>query len=269
MALIKSANSSVAARGAVVLDLGDLTRQGQAIIAAAQRQAQAIIADAHAERARLISDAAAAGRADGVIEGRAEGLKQGLAQGQAQALAEHKAALGAMVTGWSGALEQFVGARDRLLSEAKTEVIRLALAIGERVTKRAIEADPAAAAAQLEAVLERVLRPSRLTVRVHPADRAMLADAAPALVQRFAAVQHVELVDDGALARGSCVAVVMGAARDGDAGAGGSGGGATGIGGEIDASIGTQLDRIAEAILPGARRLEARPPPPASGSGAP
>lgn len=265
MALIKSANSSIAARGAVVLDLGDLTRQGQAIIAAAQRQASAIIAEAHAERARLIGDASANGRAEGVAEGRAEGLRHGAEQGKAQALVEHKAALDAMVTAWSGALEQFVGARERLLSEAKTGVIRLALAIGERVTRRAIDARPDAAIAQLEAVLERVLRPSRLAVRVHPTDRAVLTDAAPAIIQRFSAVQHVELIDDPALARGSCVAVVTDAAHGGDAA------GSTGAGGEIDASISTQLDRIAEAILPGVRTDNPAPgsAPPATGSSAP
>jgi flagellar assembly protein FliH len=234
MALIKRANSTTAAREAVVLDLGDLMRQAEAIIAAARRQAATIVAEAHTTRERLIADAAAVGKAEGLAEGLAEGHRQGAVQGQESAVAEHRATLVALQAGWASGLDQFLSSRERLLAEAQRDVLKLALAIGEKVTKRAIAAQPEVAAAQLEAVLALVLRPTRVVVRIHPLDKPLVETALPALVQRFSAVQHVELVEDAALARGSCVAAL------------GEGGG-----GEVDASIPTQLDRIAEALVPG------------------
>jgi flagellar biosynthesis/type III secretory pathway protein FliH len=240
MALIKGVNSTEAARSAIVLDLGDLTRQGAAILDAAKRQAAQIVRDAQAERARLISDAAAVGRAEGLAEGLARGHQDGVQQGRASAIAEQKAAITALLAGWSGALDQFIQARERMLAEAQRDVIRLGLAIAEKVTRRAIAADPGVAAAQVAGVLELVLRPSRLSLRIAPADREIVEGALPALMRQFGAVKHVELVEDAGLERGSCVARLTEAGESGGAPAG-----------EIDASISVQLDRIAEAILPG------------------
>lgn len=241
MALIKQSNARDIARDAIVLDLGDLQRQAAAIIAEARAQAAAITAQARAERERILAGAAESGRAQGEEQGRAEGLKAGLAEGRAAAVAEFKERLSKIEAGWSDALARFVADRDEMFMLCQRDVLRLALGIAERVTKRAIRADAAAAVAQLEAVLRVIVRPTELVVRVHPEDRSVVAEALPRLTSEFSQARHVELVDDPAIGRGSCVASTR---------AHGAAGGAFAPG-EIDASVQTQLDRIVEALLPG------------------
>jgi len=234
MAIIKSANSAEMARDAVVLDLGDLYRQGQLLVQQAKERAEAIVDEAEAERERLITGATELGRVAGFAKGSVEGRAAGFIEGQAAGLAERREALCKIEAGWKEVLGHVVGERERLLADARRDVIRLAATMAEKVTKRAIELDERIVVAQLEAVLGLVLRSSRLVVTVHPADRQLVADALPGLLPSFQAVQHAELAEDATLERGSCKARISET-----------------MGGEIDASIRTQLDRIVEALLPG------------------
>lgn len=217
---------------AVVLDLGDLRRQADAIRESAVAEAARILEAARAERERLVATARAEGFAAGQAEGRAAGLEQGRAEGRAEALAAHRAALDALAAKWEGVLAQFLADREHLMTQARSDLVRLAVALGRRVTRRTIAHDPGVVAAQVETVLAAAAKPTRLTVRVHPEDEALAREALPTLLARFTGVEGADLVTDASLERGSCVANTRG-------------------GGEIDASIPTQLDRIAAALLPG------------------
>lgn len=232
MALIKHANTGDLARSAVVLDLGDLQRQADALLTHARVRAQQVLDEARAERARLVDGAAEAGRAQGLAQGLAEGRERGFEQGRAEALAAQREAIERLATTWEGALGAFEAQREAMLSQARRDVVRLAVLIAEKVTRRAVQLDEQAALAQIEAVLAMVLRPSRLRLAVCPDDRALVEAALPRVVQRFHNAQHVELVEDAGLERGSCVL------RTTDTGA------------EIDASISTQIERIVTALLP-------------------
>lgn len=250
MAMIRRADFREVARDAVVLNLGDLLAQGEAIKRAARDQAEAMLASARAERDRLVSGGAADGRAQGLARGLEEGRAQGLAEGRAQAAGEHRVALEAIEKAWTEGLAAFEGQRERLLTEAKQDVVRLALAIAGRVTHRLVEAEPGIVADQLGAVLSLVSRPTRLRIFVHPDDRAVAEEALPGLLARLGESAHASLEADATLPRGSCIA-------RGEGGAG------------IDASISTQLDRIAEALAPGSARAapDAGPAPVDSAEG--
>jgi flagellar assembly protein FliH len=247
MPVLKLANS-MAPKDAVVLDLGDLQRQGEVLVERARARAAHIVGQAEAERERLIADATAVGHAQGLAAGRAEGEAAGRAEGHAGALAEHGATLAAIEAAWTGALEVFVGQRERLLDDARREIVMLAALLASRVVKRSVELDPSVVVGQMEAVLGLVMRPSRVVLCVHPADRAVVERAMPGLVARFGTVTHAALEEDEGLSRGSCLARLQPAE-----GRGGSGLDGGGIGGEIDASIQTQLERLADALLPGVK----------------
>lgn len=238
MALIKHANLSEMAREAVVLDLGDLARQGEAILLRAKARAAQIESEAQAERERIIAGAFEEGRVAGTAQGLEEGRAAGVQQGQAAGLAERREALAALEAGWSAALEALSADRDKLISDARRDVLVLAARIARMVTHRQVRADPNVVADQVAAVLELVMRPSRLVIALHPEDRAVAAAALPEVSKRFSNATHVEFIDDAGLARGSCVA------RLADAGPNGT------PGGEIDASLDTQLARIVAALLP-------------------
>lgn len=223
-----------------MLDLGDLSRQGEQIRARARAEADRIVAEAKAERERLIAGAAEEGRKAGTAQGLEEGRKQGAEEGRKAAIAERKDALARLEAGWTAALAAFEGERDRMLLEARQDVLRLAATVAELVTKRALALEPSRVIDQLAAVLAVLAKPTRLTVSVHPDDQSLVRDALPALCEKYGAATHVEIGAGAALSRGSCVAK-------------------TGTGGVLDASVRTQLERITELLLPDSAAQPAAP----------
>jgi flagellar assembly protein FliH len=231
MAVIRQAQADRIVKDAIVLDLGDLSRQGELIRARAQEQAEAILAEARAERERLLASAHAEGFARGHAEGMAKGIEEGTTQGREAAAAERRQELDALLRGWTEALRAFEQERDRLLREAREDVLRLAVMMGERITRRKIEVDPQVVVAQLEAVLALLAQPTRLSIAVNPEDEALAKEALPGLLDRFTCARHADLRADPSLPRGSCAATTQG-------------------GGRLDASIPTQLERMVAALLP-------------------
>jgi len=230
MALIKHASAAGLAREAVVLDLGDLRRQAGRIINEAKAQAARVVSDANRERERLLSDA----RSEGLESGRREGFEQGRVEGERagrdEGLLARRAELDELAAAWASALDSFEAMRDRMALDARSDVLELALALAERVTKRAVELDESAVEAQLEAALALVLRPTRLVVRVHPDDRARVIEALPALAGKFEAASHAEVVADAEAPRASCTVRTAG--------------------GAIVADIDDQIRRLIEAVRP-------------------
>jgi len=246
MALIKNAIARDIARDAVVLDLGDLRRQGEAILRQARAEAERIIAAAREERARITAGAHESGRAEGLAQGLTEGRAAGREEALAQALAEHRARLEQVSTAWTAALEDFATQRDDLVQGAQRDVIRLAIGIAERIIKRSIELDPTVVESQLAAALAVVVRPTEVVIRIHPEDRPLVEQSLPRLTAAMPAIRHATIEDHPAVGRAGCEVWTRGdtaAAGAADAG-----------GGEIDASIGTQMDRIVEALLPQAQK---------------
>jgi len=231
VALIKNAQAAHAARSAVVLDLGDLKRQGDALRQATAREAERIIADAHRRREEIIAGAAEEGRRRGYEEGFEQGRREGADAARAEALQDHAEALDALARAWAEALDAFEAGRDHLLVRSRLDVIDLAIRLAERIVKRTIAAAPNVGVRQLEAVLSLITGRGRLVVGVHPDDERLIRDAMPALARRFASATHAEIVADDSLSRGSVVA-------------------RTDSGATIDAAIETQLDRLVAALLP-------------------
>ncbi len=231
MPIIRRADAELIARDAVVLNLHDLERQGADLTRQARAQAEAIVSEAKAERERLLRDAHEEGFKEGREAGLAEGKAAGLEEGRAQAMQELAPALRALSERWGEALDTFLAQRDQMLVEARTDIVRLAALIAERVTKRVTELDPGVVEAQMREAL--ALLSSRTTPRVtvHPEDEPLARQALPELLARFENAEHVELHADPQLERGSCVL-------------------RTPTGGEIDATISAQLDRIVADLLP-------------------
>lgn len=249
MALIKNAQAERMAREAIVLDLGDLARQGRAMMEEARREATRIVEEAKAERDRIMAGAAEKGHAKGYAEGLAKGEREGGEKGHAAAVAEGKKQLDVLTQGWGKSLQEFEGVREELLAQTQRDVLRLALLIATRVTKRAVRIDPEIAVAQTRAVLEMIVRPTGVVLTVSPQDRAVVERALPGIVSGLSMVRHAELREDAAVSRGS---VVLRNKGNGS----GAGGGAVG-GGEIDATIETQIERIVETLMPEMARGEA------------
>lgn len=236
MGLIKRAQFDPTREVGVPLDLGDLRRQGDEIRRLAQEEAERVLAEAHAERKRIVANAAQDGHAEGHAKGLEEGRAEGREQGRAEALEQTRADLSALSSKWAEALTLFEDDRSEMLISARQDVLRLALMLAEKVIKRRVESDQRVVLDQIASVLSMISAPTRLTIRVHPSDGELARDALPDMMARCANAQHIEIVEDLSLERGSCIA-------------------RTPAGGEFDASVRAQLDRIVEELMP--HRMEA------------
>lgn len=245
MAVIKGAESRSLAKGAIVLDLGDIGRQALALERRAVDRANEIVAQAQTERRRLIENASGEGRAAGLAEGRARGEAEGREAGHAEALRISSARFEALARDWEGALEKFEREREEMLQGARADTLAFAAAVAGRVTRRAVALDPASATELLAAALALTIKPTRLVVEVNPEDHAAASEAAPALLARFACSAHAEVRTIETLSKGSVVV------RTDE--------------GVIDATVDTQLQRILDAALPD--RSTRFAPPPAPGAG--
>lgn len=234
MGVIKRADLENYPRDAVPMDLGDLHARGQVIVKAAQDQARAILQDAHTRREQLVAGASEEGHAKGFEQGLEEGRERGHAEGIEAARTEHAALLEQLTTQWTSALEQWEGERREMLLEARAGVVELATHIAARIIKRAVELDPEIVTDQLDHVLESLVAPTKLRLHVNPGDVELLGRVMGPMIERCAMCDHATLVEDASVAPGGVVA-------------------RTGSGGEIDASISTQLERIVAALMPAHR----------------
>jgi flagellar biosynthesis/type III secretory pathway protein FliH len=243
MALIRQAEAVRLSDQAISLDLGDLAGQAEAIVSRARAQAEKIIADAKAERAKLIAGAEHVGLQQGQQKGFEQGLKQGAEKGAKQALEEQRARLSAMDQEFAQQLQQFASVREDLLLQARDEVVALALQIAERIVRQHIASNPSVVVEQAATMVRMATGASRLVLRVHVGDVAMLQQALPRLCEAagFAATTgtqtaqqddagHVRIIASEGLSPGSVVLDVAG-------------------GGKIDASVDGQIARMAELLL--------------------
>ncbi|MEM1109904.1 MAG: FliH/SctL family protein [Planctomycetota bacterium] len=236
MPILKQQASQPLIRDAVVLDLGDLGRQAARLRAAAQAKAEQILTEARDEAQRIIAAAEQQGYDAGHAKGLAEGTEQGRQQGHAEALAAGAELVQQTTQQFDAVAREWDTHRTQLDRDARTDVLRFALKFAEQVTHRVLETDPSVIADQVSAALSRVLEPTNVAIYVHPEDSAALRDVLPDLLAGLSHLQHVEVTEDASVGRGGC--------RLGIAG------------GEVDASIDTQIRRLAEAILPDAELAE-------------
>lgn len=241
MPVIKSIHAAPIEAQATVLDLGDLQRQADAIVAGAAADAERILAEARGRADEIVARASETGRAEGHAEGLERGTAEGREAGRAEALAARSAEIDELLKGWTAALDWFDGEREEMLVAARADVLEFAFALARKIVFRAAATDPTVIEDQLAAALAHLTRPTGLHVRVHPDDRDRAALVLPGLVERLGAHGHVRLEDDDTITRGGCR---IGTERGG-----------------VDATLERQLERIAETLLPADHALGAAPAP--------
>lgn len=234
MPLMKEDRVDQIAHEAVVLDLGDLRRQAEQLKAQARAEADRIIAEARAEGVTITEAAQRDGYEAGYATGKAEGLEAGRTSGHDEALQSTREAIDRLEAAWLGAARAWELERRDMVLDARESLLELAVAIARRVVKRVPEVEPNVVADQVDAALEHVARPHDAAIRIHPEDRALVEEVMPRLVQALGGTDHVRLIDDASIQPGGCV-VTSGRGR-------------------VDATLGAQLDRMVELLLPSRRQ---------------
>jgi flagellar assembly protein FliH len=227
MGLIKS---SKVPPSAVPFSMKDIEGQARTLLLRAKEKAEQILAEAQAEGQTLRAQEKSLGFAEGRAEGLARGELEGQAAGAQQALEEHRASLTQLVTALNSATQQIEQSRRQLEEQAVGEVMKLAIAIAGRVTKRQGALDPTVLTENIVAAMKLAVHSTDLRIAVHPTQKQYLADALPKLSLEWPNLQHVELAEDAGLAPGGC-RIFSGS-------------------GVLDADLDEQLTRIAADLLP-------------------
>lgn len=230
MALIKNTSSGPLAGSGSVYNLADLTRESKHVLHEAKAQAHQITQQAKQEAAKLVDSATDRGFAAGKEQGLVEGHEEGRQAGRTEAIAEFASQLNDLHASFSAALERWEADRNGMIMAAREDVLRLALAVAEKVTHRIIETDSTVIGDQLAEALALLMAPRAVTVAVAPQDRALVEAMLPDLIGKINTCKHAAILDDPSVTRGGCV-ISAGAGR-------------------IDATIERQLQRIVDTLLP-------------------
>src|SRR5262245_46380931 len=187
--------------------LPSFEKEAEAIVARARDLARDLTVTAAAEAVRIRDDAAREGRDAGMAEGRELARRE-----EAERLS----------AGVRRILHEVERHRSRLEAEAERDVVRLALAIAEKIVKAEVKRGAPVAENNVRAALRRAVRGHSLEIRLHPEDIARLR--APGSDPSGAT-----FVADPSIMPGGCV--VRTAA------------------GSVDLDIKTQLDEIERGLL--------------------
>ena len=226
MGLIKSSTVPISASPFSMADIEDAAKR----VLLRRQQADQLLAAAQTEAERLKAQAKVFGLAEGMREGTARGLEQGKKTGEEQALKEHTAQLQQAVAALNKAATVLDASRSDLEATALAEVVKLAIAIARRVTKRQGLIEPAVFTANLEEAMKLVVQQVDLRIAIHPSQRKTLDVALPALGLKWPSLKHVEIVEEPEIAPGGCRVSTRH--------------------GSIDADLDVQLDRVAADLLP-------------------
>lgn len=230
MPLIKNQQATKLMTDAVVLNLGDLERQAEQLMADARAKAENILREAREEAQRRIDEAAEIGRKQGYEQGVEEGRRDGREAGRDEVSKTFQPQIEAMLSTWTDAVSHWEDRRKDMLLAAREDALALAAALARKIVHRTIELNPDLIIDQMQEALSMLLETSAATVCIHPEDRPLIQSVLPALIERIGTCEHVTLRDDPEITRGGCVVVSQG--------------------GRVDATIERQLDRITEALLP-------------------
>src|SRR4051812_27584040 len=227
MGLVKA---TAAPTNLVAFSMRDVEEQARALLARARQTAERLLAEAQREAAAMKQRAAAEGLVEGRREGIARGIEEGRTMGRQQAVEEHRAQFTQAVAALNEAMADLESSRVELEAAGLEEVVGLAVAVARRVTKRQGLIEPEVLTENLREAMKLVVHAGDVKVAIHPSQRQALEVALPALRLEVPRLGHVELGEDASIDPGRC-RVHAG-------------------GGEIDATLDEQLDRVVADLLP-------------------
>jgi flagellar biosynthesis/type III secretory pathway protein FliH len=158
-------------------------------------------------------------------------MAKGLKQGHDEALAAVSQRLAELLDRWSKTLDILQQNMPAHVADARSDMVKLSLAIAEKVTHQTALRDRAVAQATMEDTLGLIGSARKVVIHVHPDEEALLQEYLPDLLAKMRTIESVELVSDESVGAGGCIAK-FGA-------------------GEVDARLQAQLDRIANELLAG------------------
>lgn len=149
----------------------------------------------------------------------AEGYAAGLRQGEADAARQLGSAIGKL----AGTIQEVAALRPGILQRSERELVKLAVAMAERIVRRSIDVDPDLLLVIARVAMDRLGERTAATIHLHPTDCEAVSR------HDLQTTQAIQLVADANVARGGCI--VKSAI------------------GEIDAGITAQVQELSRELL--------------------
>jgi len=159
-----------------------------------------------------------------VIETESAAYARGRREAEAEAQQRFSAAMQNTAERLAQSVKQLADVRPRLCKEAEVDLLRLALAIAQRILHRELNVDPTALQALVKVSLDRLGRQENIRVRTHPS----LADLVRAMLSKLSS-RPIDVAADSSLEPGG---LVFDTTRE-----------------QLDASIHSQLDEIERGLV--------------------
>lgn len=226
--IIKARSAGPESLGARVFVVNDVLREAKGVLVAAQKNAAGTVEQARAQAGQICEQARKEGREAGFAAGREAGFKAGRDEAFAAARKEFSEQQKLLVAACEDLIGQIEAGRSLWLASARQDLVELAVAIARRVVRRVGEREREVVMGNLEEAIRLAGRRSEVNIRVHPADAAAARSFADGLLGRKDQWKHVEIVEDPRMSPGGCRV-------HWDSGA-------------VDATLETQLDRIADQL---------------------
>lgn len=185
------------------------------------RAAQTSTANGPAHRAPAVAQSLDAAAAEQI---RAAAYQQGVAAGDAAATQRAQAKLDPVLASFNAIIADLAKTRKSLRAEAESAAVALALQVARRVLHREISADPEAILGLVKAAFDKCDARATQRLRVSPEDAEAIRDHRA----RLNFPEGLEITPDRNLARGSAIFETSQ--------------------GDLDASVGTQLDEIQRGL---------------------
>lgn len=213
----------------MALRLSEMAAEVRDVVLDARKQAARILAGARDQAEYIQLQAHEKGYSEGFERGRKEGCAEGERRGHELAMEKITAETAGLVRLGQSVLDELARADGVLRARQREQVLELAVAIAERIVGRIAPADIASARANLMKALELAGRTGLVRILVNPSQLEALRRHCTDLVQLLGRSDEVELIADEGISAGG-VRLVVGV-------------------GEIDATIETQLNNIAQALV--------------------
>ncbi len=131
----------------------------------------------------------------------AEGFEEGKNQGSQQEIEENES----LIKQLHRLFEELVVRRNALLYEAETFILRLVMAISEKVIRHELEENPHYVQTMVRETLNYVVDKDIVVVRVHPDDLVTVQSIPEDSPLSLADFKKLEFVEDAAVERGGCI----------------------------------------------------------------
>jgi len=95
--------------------------------------------------------------------------------------------------------------REEVLTNSTDDMLRLVLAIAEKVIRREVQTDPSIILTTLEAALQAAIHADSYHVKVHPDDLAMVMEKKSLFMASISGLKNITMEGDATVSRGGCL----------------------------------------------------------------